>query len=168
MIRDDKKISTSFKDHGIELDKVVEATDNIKEAAISREKIGGEPQMVISEIFDNILYSGFFGTLDTSRVQRITEKILDFLSRTEAEIVIVDLTNIEVIDSAVATHLIKFAETIFTIGCRVIFSGIRPVVAQTMAFQSISIRKLNIRKNLKFALKEALSQQGLKIVPKED
>ena len=50
--------------------------------AISRKKIGGEVPMVVSEITDRCLYSGFFGTMDSSRMKIITDKLLGLLAAT--------------------------------------------------------------------------------------
>lgn len=37
--------------------------------AISRKKLGGDVPMVVREITDRCLYTGFFGTLDSARMK---------------------------------------------------------------------------------------------------
>ena len=45
-------------------------TEN-QQVAISRKKIGGEIPIVVNEITDKCLYTGFFGTLDSARMKAI-------------------------------------------------------------------------------------------------
>lgn len=150
------------------VEEINETSDDSNEVAIAREKIGGEVPMVITNLTDRCLYTGFFGTMDSTRIQKITEKILELLGTAETEMVVVDLSNIEVLDSAVAAHLINLTDTIHMTGSKVIFCGIRPVIAQTIISTGIDISKLSISKNLKSAIKAVFQYQGLKLVPIEE
>lgn len=140
------------------------STQNV---AIARGKIGAEAPMVVNHLTDATLYSGLFGTLDSARLQRVTEKILAKLAESEAEIVIIDLGNVDIIDSAVAAHLTRLAETINTTGSKSLFCGINPTIAQTMASTGINLKAISISKNLKSALKEVFRLQGLELVPRK-
>ena len=133
--------------------------------AISRKKIGGEVPLVVNEITDRCLYSGFFGTLDSTRVKGITDKILDLVSATNIEIIIIDLANVDIIDSTVATHLVRLGDTLILVGVKVIFCGIQPTIAQTMITSGIDMKGFKISRNVKLAIKEVLAIQGLKLVP---
>lgn len=66
----------------------MEKKDRIPEqkVAISRKKIVGELPIVVNEITDKCHYSGFFGTLDSSRIKAITDKVLDLMTSTGIEI----------------------------------------------------------------------------------
>ncbi|MBI3260784.1 STAS domain-containing protein [Candidatus Berkelbacteria bacterium] len=135
--------------------------NNPKErAAFSRSKIGGEVPIVVAEIIDGCLYSGFYGTLDSARVQAIIEKILDLLVTTEASYIIVDLSNIDVIDSSVATRLVQISDSVKAIGSEVVFSGISPVIAQTLVGAGVNVKQLQISRNLKSALERVLTLMG--------
>lgn len=133
--------------------------------AISRKKIGGEVPLVVNEITDRCLYSGFFGTLDSARMKNITDKILDLVSATDIDIIIIDLANVDIIDSAVATHLVRLGDTLILIGIKVIFCGVPLTVAQTMVTGGIEMKGFKISRNLKSAIKEIFALQGLKLVP---
>ncbi len=132
--------------------------------AISRKKIAGEIPIVVNEITDKCLYSGFFGTLDSSRMKLITDKILDMLSATGIEIIIVDLSNVDIIDSAVATHLARLGETFSLVGVNTVFCGIMPQVAQVMVSVGVGMKEFTIARNLKSAIKIVFKMQGLKLV----
>ena len=137
----------------------------IKKVAISRAKIGGESPIIIGEITDKCLYSGFFGTLDSARTQVITEKVLDLLGKTGIEIVVLDLSNVDIVDSAVTVHLVKFANTLKLVGVDIIFCGITPIVAQTMITAGVELKGYRISRDLKSAIKEVFLRQGLMLVP---
>jgi len=139
---------------------------NVK-VAISRKKIGGEIPLVVNELTDKCLYSGFFGTLDSARMKMITDKILDMLTFTGIEIVVIDLGNVDIIDSAVASHLVRLGETFSLVGVKTVFCGIMPQAAQVMASTGIEMRGALITRNLKSAIKIVFELQGLKLVPIE-
>lgn len=136
----------------------------IQKVAISRKKIGGEVPMVVAEVTDNALYTGFFGYLDSARTAAITEKILDLLRETGIQIIIFDLSNVDIIDSAAAAHFIKIGETLKFIGAEAIFCGIRPEIARSMATVGIEM-KHRVSRDFKSALKEVFLRQGLMLVP---
>jgi len=132
--------------------------------AISRKKIGGGIPIVVNEITDKCLYSGFFGTLDSARMKAITDKILDLLTVTGVEILIIDLINVDMIDSAVAARLARLGDILKLVGVEVIFCGIIPQVAQIMVLSGVEMRGFKISRNLKSAIKEVFALQGFRLV----
>jgi len=135
--------------------------------AISRKHFGGDSPIVISEITDNCLYTGFFGVMDSARITAITQKILDLLSVSETEVVIVDLSNVDMVDSAVALHLSKVVATLKLVGATVIFCGISPTVAQIMVTAGVELGTTPVCRDLKTALAQVFRLQGLKLVSVE-
>lgn len=137
------------------------ATQNV---AISRKKIGGEVPLVVNEITDNCLYSGLFGTLDSARMKSITDKVLELLGTTGIEIIVIDLGNIDIIDSAVSAHLVRLGDTLNLVGVKVIFCGITPQVAQVMITAGIEMSGFIICRDLKASIKVVFELQGIKLV----
>ncbi len=135
-----------------------------QKVAIARKKIGGEIPIVVNELTDKCLYTGFFGTLDSGRMKAITDKILNMLGATGIEMVVIDLGNIDIIDSAVASHLVRLGETLTLIGVETIFCGIMPPVAQIMITAGIEMRGFKISRDLKSAIKLVFEIQGIKLV----
>ncbi len=144
---------------------VIKKTLPEAKVAISRKKIGGEIPIVVNEITDNCLYAGFFGTLDSDRAKVVSDKILDMLRATGIEIVIIDLGNVDIIDSAVASHLIKLGEIFNFVGVKTLYCGIIPSVAQVMASSGINIKGFEITRDLKSAIKLVFKMQGLELIP---
>jgi rsbT co-antagonist protein RsbR len=132
--------------------------------AISRSKIGGEVPIIVNEITEKCLYTGFFGILDSARMKAITDRILEMLSATGIEIITIDLGNVDIIDSAVASHLVRLGETCSLIGVETIFCGIMPPVAQIMVTAGVEMKGFKIARDLKSAIKLVYEIQGLKLV----
>ena len=130
---------------------------------VSRSKIGGELPIVVSEIIDGCLYSGFFGTLDSARMKFVTDKILAYNDSMDINTIIIDLGNVEIIDSAVAVHLVNVADSLRLVGTDVTFCGMKPIIAQSITKMGINISGASFSKNLKTALKDILAKKGLRI-----
>ena len=135
-----------------------------QKVAISRKKIGGEIPIVVNELTDKCLYTGFFGTLDSSRMKSITDKVLEMLTATGIEMVVIDLGNVDIIDSAVASHLVRLGETLTLIGVETIFCGILTPVAQVMVTTGIEMKGYKISRDLKSAIKLVFEIQGIELV----
>jgi len=135
-----------------------------QKVAIARKKIGREVPIVVNELTERCLYTGFFGTLDSARMLAITDKVLDMITLTGIEIIIIDLSNIDIIDSAVASHLVRFKEILALIGVETIFCGIIPQVARIMVSSGLEMKGFRISRDLKAAVKLMFELQGIKLV----
>jgi anti-anti-sigma regulatory factor len=135
------------------------------QVAISRRAIGGEAPIVINELTSRCLYTGFFGTLDSARMKKVIDEVMEVVERNDNDIMIVDLSNIEVIDSAVAGHLKKLNKLLQIVGMEVLFCGIRSVVAQSMINAGVELENITVEKSLRRALQAVYKKQGLELVP---
>ncbi|MFT4759066.1 MAG: anti-anti-sigma factor [Paraglaciecola sp.] len=131
--------------------------------AISRRRIIGDSPIVVTEIFDDCLYTGFYGVLDSSRVKKVIEKIMSGIERDDHDLLLVDLSNVEVIDSTIAGLLSKMSKTLELVGVKTIISGINPSVAQSIVNAGVDMSDFFIVKNLKRALQEAYRTKGLEL-----
>ncbi|WDT84580.1 STAS domain-containing protein [Alteromonas sp. 009811495] len=139
----------------------------MENVAISRKQIGGESPIVASEIFDSCIYSGFFGTIDSARMAAITDKLIKMIEASSYTVAIIDLSNVDAIDSSVASQFVQSADTLKLLGVRTIFCGIRGGVAVTMVKTGIVLGHYTVKKRLKEAISEALNHLGLTISPCE-
>ncbi len=134
--------------------------------AMNETSIGIDTPMVVSQISDNCLYSGFYGRLDSARMKVVTDRMINSVELSGNEIIIIDLSNVDIIDSGVAAHLIKVGTTLKLIGVKVVFCGIKSIVAQTMAVLGVEFEKFELAKDLKSALNIVYEITGLKLVKK--
>ncbi len=131
--------------------------------AISRRIIGGDTPIVINEISDRCLFTSFYGTLDSVRMKRVVDGLLEVVNRNDNDIIIVDLSNIDIIDSSIAAHLKGLNKLLQLLGMEVIFCGIKPIVASSMVAAGVELDNINVEKNLKRALLHVYKKQGLKL-----
>ncbi len=135
-----------------------------QQVAISRRKIMGEAPIVTNEITDRCLYSGFFGTMDSARMKRVMDGVLSLAANSDNDLIIIDLSNVDVIDSAIAMQLVKLNKTLQLVGMDTIFCGIKPIVAQSMVSAGVILDNIYVAKNLRRALKEVYRRQGIELV----
>lgn len=141
-----------------------EHNNKSEQVAISRRLLGGESPIILNELTDRCLYSGFFGILDSVRMKNVIDAIMAVTERNDHDIMIIDLSNVEVIDSAVSANLKKLNKLLQLVGMTVIFCSIKPIVAASMIRAGIELDRINVEKNIKRALKAMYAMQGLKLV----
>ena len=132
-------------------------TDDV---AVSRKQIGGEVPMVVAEATDDCIYTGLFGSLDSARMAVVTEKLTALCESSRISLVVIDLGNVDAIDSAVSAELVRLADVLVMVGVEPIFCGIKGVLARTMVTAGINMGKYTIQRDLKSALKYSFKQSG--------
>jgi rsbT co-antagonist protein RsbR len=72
------------------------------------------------------------GSIDARRAQQVIESLLQGISSSRAQVAIIDITGVPVVDTQVADALIRAAAAVKLLGAQVVLTGIRPEVAQTL------------------------------------
>jgi len=137
---------------------------SIEKVAVSRKQIGGEVPMVVSEIIEDVLYTGLFGSIDSARMAQITDLTTQKCNELQSKIVIVDLMNVDAIDSAVSAHLISLSKVLTLVGVDIIFCGINGSLARTMVAAEVQFVGLKIVRDLKEAVSQAHALTGYQVV----
>ncbi|MEM8536092.1 MAG: STAS domain-containing protein, partial [Chloroflexota bacterium] len=88
---------------------------------------------------DHVVVMPLIGTMDDRRTQQVLETLLHGLSDTQADIAILDITGVGVVDTQVAQGLIQAAQAAQLLGARVVLTGIRPEIAQTLVGLGIDL-----------------------------
>lgn len=83
-------------------------------------------------IAENVIAMPLVGSIDTSRAQQIMETLLEGIADQQADVAILDITGVRVVDTQVANALLRAAQAAKLLGTRVILTGIRAEVAQTL------------------------------------
>lgn len=97
-----------------------------------REEIMAEISTPLIPICDQVVVMPLLGTLDRARVARAVEALLHGVSSSRARVAIVDITGVPTVDAEVADALVRAARGVRLLGARVVLTGIRPEVAQTL------------------------------------
>lgn len=136
----------------------------MEKVAISRRQLGGESPMVVSRIAPLTVYSGLFGTLDSARMLNITDVVTQYCSDLNARFAIIDLGNVEAIDSAVAQHIINLARAAKLSGIEMVFCGIKGRVARVMVSAGLDMSVFETYSDLEVALLSVYRKTGRKLV----
>jgi anti-anti-sigma factor len=133
----------------------------LQEQVISAQrKIIHELSTPIVPINDNILVLPLIGAIDSTSAQQIMETMLGAIVEQRAQVLIVDITGILVVDTQVANYLLESAQAARLLGAQVILVGIAPEVAQTIVQLGVDLSSIITRSTLKDGLQFAMSSRG--------
>jgi anti-anti-sigma factor len=88
---------------------------------------------------EGVLFAPVVGHLDSRRSAALTARLLEAAHRQRANHVIIDIAGVSMVDSTVAQALIRTAQALRLLGCRVTLSGISSEVALTLTQQDIAL-----------------------------
>lgn len=110
----------------------------------------------IMDVWDGVLALPVIGLVDTQRSVELTERLLERVSTSGARSVIVDVTGVDVVDTATANHLLQMIRAASLLGAYCVLSGISPQVAQTLVQLDVDLSTIRTVRNLKEGLKDCL------------
>lgn len=125
-----------------------------------------ELETPVIQIWDGILVLPLVGTLDTARAQRMNEELLHKIVDTDSEIVILDITGVPVIDTAVTKHLLETITAARLLGSEVLLVGISTQMALTIVQLGLDLSNVITRTTLAKGLELAFSRLELEVVPR--
>ena len=105
-------------------------------------------------VSDKIMVMPLIGTIDQTRSDSIMTSLLQGVSAAKAEVVIIDVTGVLTLDAASADALVRAAGAAQLLGARVILSGVRPDVAQTLVRLGLDLGGIATRGSLASAFAE--------------
>ncbi|TFB13235.1 STAS domain-containing protein [Filobacillus milosensis] len=115
-------------------------------------------------VMEGITVMPLVGTIDTDRAKLIMENLLDGVIKHRADVVLIDITGVPVVDTMVAHHIIQAAEAVRLIGATCILVGIRPEIAQTIVNLGIDLSKFPTKSSLKRGFEKALELTEREVV----
>ena len=134
------------------------------DVAMSRRQVGAEVPMVASEITDDCIYTGLFGSIDSARMASITESLIQLADERQVQMAIIDLSNVEAIDSSVAAYMVKLGKTLELVGVGAVFCGISGPLASTMVGAGLDLGRFKAVRDLKAALQYSFEATGYRLV----
>jgi anti-anti-sigma regulatory factor len=131
--------------------------------AISRKKLDIEAPLVASEILEKCMYTGLFGSIDSMRMAVASEVILRRCEDEQSEYMVIDLANVDAIDSAVAQNIVSLSQSLKLMGVSSVICGVRGDLARVLALTKVSFGDVRIFSNLKTSITHILEMQGKEI-----
>jgi rsbT co-antagonist protein RsbR len=134
-------------------------TDSIRAASHEADELA----IPILQVWPEVLAVPVVGALDTARALIMTEALLDQIVATGARVVLIDITGIAVVDSAVARHLAETVAAAQLLGAEVTLLGLGAIVAQTPVSLGLDLGGIATRPTLAQGLALAFDRLGLDV-----
>ena len=83
-------------------------------------------------ISEQVVIIPLIGSIDSRRAQQVVETLLHGIADGQMRAAIIDITGVAVVDTQVANILVQAAHGVRLLGARVLLTGIRPEIAQTL------------------------------------
>ena len=103
----------------------------------------------------HILLMPLVGNIDSERAQIIMEKLLEGIAQYQAEVAILDITGVPLVDTQVADALVKTAQATRLLGATIILTGIGPQMARTLVYLGVDINRILTRGTLQSGIATA-------------
>lgn len=116
----------------------------------------------IIPLFDGVLVLPLVGTIDTKRASDILRSILQGIRTHSAEVVLIDVTGVAIVDTGVANHLYKAMQAARLKGAKPIVTGLSDSVAETIVDMGIDWRDVATYADLQSGLRAALKILGIR------
>jgi rsbT co-antagonist protein RsbR len=134
------------------------------ETAAAQSKSLMEMSTPVTQIWEGILLLPIVGIIDSKRAQDIMNAALVNISKTQAQVFIMDISGVGVVDTAVANHLIQITKATRLMGCEAVISGLSPAIAQTIVELGIDVGKVKTTATMRDALANAFHRLKMEIV----
>src|SRR5437899_4710464 len=139
-----------------------------------RERVIRQQQQAILELStpvlqvrERLLILPIIGVIDAHRARQLTQQLLRGIRNNRAKVVVVDITGVPAIDSAVANHLVQTVEASRLMGASVIITGLSSEIAQTLVTIGVDLSKMNAVGDLQGGIEEAERLLGYRAAPAE-
>ena len=136
-----------------------------------RERIIRQQQEAIRELStpvlqvrERLLILPIIGVIDSQRARQLTEQLLRGIRGNRAKVVVMDITGVPSVDSAIANHLVQTVEASRLLGAVVIVTGVSPEIAQTLVTIGVDLGKMNTVGDLQGGIEEAERLLGYKVI----
>lgn len=149
---------------------MTQPSEDNRESSIvrSQQETIRELETPVIRVWDGVLALPIIGSLDTARAQTMNEALLQKIAETESEIVILDITGVPVVDTAVARHLLETVSAARLLGADVFIVGLSSRTAMTLVQLGLDLTGVTTRTTMAKGLELAFKRLGLQVVSRQD
>ncbi|MBU8894832.1 STAS domain-containing protein [Corallococcus sp. H22C18031201] len=152
-----RQLHASVRENEASIQKLDAARRDLEEklSTIERQRMAiRDLSTPIIELWEDILTLPIVGVVDTQRSLEMTERLLHRISQGKARCAIIDITGVEVVDTATANHFVKMVTAARLLGTYCVVTGISPVIAQTLSQIGVDLRDVKTLGSLRDGLRE--------------
>jgi PAS domain S-box-containing protein len=115
-------------------------------------------------ISDQVIVMPLIGAIESARARQVLETLLHGIERSRARVAILDITGVPLVDTQVAKSLLVAAQAVRLLGARIVLTGIRPEVAQTLVGLGVDLGDIVTRSTLQSGIAYAMEGSKQKAV----
>ncbi len=151
------------QEKNLELEQEVEKNLQLQQEIIETQRLAiQELSAPVIPVMDRVIVMPLIGSIDSMRARDITRNLLAGISKHGAEVLILDITGVPVVDSGVAQHFSKAIYAARLKGARTIVTGISDAVAETIVDLGIDWSEIETLCDLQTGLLAALDSSRIK------
>jgi anti-anti-sigma factor len=106
-------------------------------------------------VLERLLIVPLVGELDAGRARQLTDELLGRIQRGRAQVVVIDVTGVPAIGTAVAGQLVHTVEACRLLGARVIVTGLSGETTQTLVATGVDLKGIHAVADLQRGIEEA-------------
>jgi anti-anti-sigma regulatory factor len=91
-----------------------------------------ELSLPVLQVRERLLIIPLVGVIDSVRARQLIETLLGSIRDRRARGVVIDVTGVPIVDTAIANHLVQACDAAALMGAMVVITGISPEMAQTL------------------------------------
>ncbi|HKS28449.1 MAG TPA: STAS domain-containing protein [Pyrinomonadaceae bacterium] len=141
-------------------DEILEAKREAEEANRIKDELITELSTPVITVWEGILLAPIIGSLTRERAEQMTDALLHATVERRARVVILDITGVRTIDTAVVQRLVQSVAAIVLLGAECILTGVSGAVAQTLVHLGLDLSGIRTRRRLAEGLQYALEIAG--------
>jgi anti-anti-sigma regulatory factor len=160
----------AFKLGGQDSSKVAVLAYDITERKRNEEQLKEQTKAIeelstpVIQLWDGILALPLIGTIDSARAKQIMENLLSEIVNSKSSQVVIDITGVPIVDTGVASRLMRTVEAARLMGAECILTGISPIIAQTLVTIGVNLGSIQTRATLKNGLESALKNLNMRVI----
>jgi rsbT co-antagonist protein RsbR len=108
---------------------------------------------------EGILVMPLIGHIDSARSEQVMEELLNGVQKYQTDVVIIDITGVPIVDTAIANHLMQAAQAVSLLGAQCVLVGIGAEVAQTLVQLGVDLSRLVTRGDLQAGIAYAMARR---------
>lgn len=117
----------------------------------------------VIRLWKGIILVPLIGILDSQRTKLFIERFLEMIVKHSSEVALIDITGVPAIDTQTAQNIIEAIISARLLGTKVVLTGVRPSIAQTLVQLGIDLEGIETRSSLEGGVKVAYRMLGLEV-----